>query len=277
MTSNIIKGIFGTALLSAVMTLSSCNIAPDDRYVEMPAINAERTVLLMDFTGQICVNCPAAHEKMEDLKQQYGDKLVCVSIHAGEMATSVNETNFEYNRIGLMIEAGNQMNDAFGITKWPMGVVDKINDKNAAILMDEWAGAVRLEIEKPTDISIDATAEYQGNDIVVKTELASQNEQEVRLQVWVIEDGIIATQLTPDGRDKNYVHNNVLRDVKYDASGLGVNLTPGTTQNVETTIACKWTDKERWNKENLSVVAFVFKGTEILNVVRTPLKVSDKQ
>lgn len=70
--NKIIKTITALSAVAA-MGLQSCGVDSNDRFVELDEIKAERTVLLMDFTGQRCVNCPEAHEIMEDLVNQYGE------------------------------------------------------------------------------------------------------------------------------------------------------------------------------------------------------------
>lgn len=263
-----------TTLLAGAMLLglNSCDIEADNRFEDLGAAKAVRTSLLMDFTGQQCVNCPEAHEIMAGLANQYSSNLVTVSIHGGAMATSVDRTNFDRNLIGLMIKEGDEMNDAFGISSWPMGSVDRINDPNAALNSLQWAGAVRSAVEVPTDITIEASASLEGDNIEVTTRVLCTSNRNVALQVWVVEDGIVAHQTTPSGRDMNYVHNHVLRFVQYPVkSGKALALAPNVWADDNCTITVKNTDKERWNKANLSVVAFAFDGTQILNTIKVPV------
>lgn len=271
------KHIFTRMLLAAgaALMLGSCTIDEDDRFIELPSITAERSVILMDFTGQMCVNCPEAHELIEQLEQQYGSHLIPVSIHGGGMAWSVNITNFERNRVGLMIEEGNELNDAFGINSWPMGVVDRINDGNAPMLMSQWPAAVRDAIAQPTDVHISASVKLDGDNINITTDVMSSSDRNAALQVWLVENGIVATQLTRNGNNPDYVHNNVLRYQAYDLNGSPLQLTKGVTSSTTTDVKTRWTDKERWVVDNLSVVAFVFEGKQILNAVKVPVVAKD--
>lgn len=268
--NKIIKTITALSAVAA-MGLQSCGVDSNDRFVELDEIKAERTVLLMDFTGQRCVNCPEAHEIMEDLVNQYGeDNLITVSIHAGGLAISVDRTDYSRGNIGLMIKEGNDMNDAFGINQWPMGVVDRINAKGVALNSSEWAGAVREALQQPTDVRVEATAEIEGDNIEVDTKVISDKDQDCSLQLWVVEDNISAMQVTQSGTLQDYVHNNVLRAVCYPVeSGKPLRLTKGIWFEDETDIVVKYTDKERWNRDNLSIVAFVFQGSRILNATKT--------
>ena len=71
-------------LSCSILALTACDrIEENERYVQMEAIETKRNVLLEEFTGQNCPNCPTAHETAAKFKQQYGDALITVSIHAG--------------------------------------------------------------------------------------------------------------------------------------------------------------------------------------------------
>lgn len=267
----------GGALLMAAGLVTSCDIAEDDRYIEMPIGKMERTVLLMDFTGQRCVNCPEAHEVVEDLVEQYSDSaLIAVSIHAGALATSVDRTNFERNNIGLMIEEGQEMNDAFGIESWPMGAVDKINDLNAAMTSDKWPDAVYNALQQPAGALINLEASYNPDNsmITISGEAMSSTTRNAAIQYWIVENGIVARQDSKNGKIEDYVHNNVLRDVVYPVkTGQPLTLVADVwSDKIEASVQCKWTDKERWNPDSLFVVAFVSEGTNILNAARVKIK-----
>ena len=204
----IIKRIAYTASLLAALTasLTSCDIASDDRFILEDKVVPQRNVLLMDFTGQGCINCPNAHDVMSELSKQYNTdgktNLITVSIHAGAQAMSVDRTDFSADRIGLMIAEGQEMNDAFSINAWPTGAVDHINGKDNALLYAEWPAAVRTAFEKPTDINIEATATLTDDRIEVSTNVHSTSDQDIALQVWVIENGIKASQRLPDRQER---------------------------------------------------------------------------
>ena len=68
------KKIYFTILTLAALMMASCDeVDPQDRliYVEPPEVS--RAVLIEDFTGQYCVNCPRATEEIERLIEEYGD------------------------------------------------------------------------------------------------------------------------------------------------------------------------------------------------------------
>lgn len=261
-----------TAVLTAVMAIAgftSCNIEPADRFEHLEEITPVRNVLLMDFTGQGCVNCPEAQSIMHDLIKQYDNAVIGVSIHGGAKAVSVDNTDFDKNRICLMIKEGDEINQAFNIQSWPYGAVDHINDPDAAINSSQWASAVRRALTIPAGADIKVEAKIVGDNIEVNTKILSDKDRNAALQIWVVEDHIISMQATPNGIVTDYEHNDVLRYVQYPVrEGKPMHLNADSNVEDQCSIEVKYTDKERWNRDNLSIVAFVFEGTEILQTVR---------
>ena len=45
-----------------------------------------KKVVLIDFTGHRCPNCPNGHAEVDLLKQTYGSRLIPISVHAGTLA-----------------------------------------------------------------------------------------------------------------------------------------------------------------------------------------------
>ena len=68
--------------------LSACdNVDSNDRLIYVPPAAVGRCVLIEDFTGQKCLNCPRAAEVIEQLQKQYGaDTVIAVAIHAGPLS-----------------------------------------------------------------------------------------------------------------------------------------------------------------------------------------------
>ena len=50
------------AIAAASIGIIGCNdIDSDERFIELPPIEGNRVVLLEDYTGQSCPNCPEGH------------------------------------------------------------------------------------------------------------------------------------------------------------------------------------------------------------------------
>ncbi len=244
------KIIFSLAVATSLVSCS--DISKDERFIEIDSIEAQRVVLLEDFTGQECVNCPTAHEIIENLVKQYPEVLVPVSIHAGDFA--IPATN---RRPGLGQPEGEHYNSIYGINEYPKGVV---NGNSGNLDPDKWGDAVRKALQLPTSVDIDLSASVSAENatkIAIDCTIKSTANLEGTLQLWVLEDNIIAKQLTPEGMNNEYVHNHVFRSAVNGQDGEPVNLQANTNQPHSYTIEIRNTDKEKWVAENLSIVAFI--------------------
>lgn len=245
---------FFISLLAAPVLIACSDIDTDNRYLETESVAPVRAVIIEDFTGQNCVNCPAAHATMERLTEQYGDQVIPVGIHAGNFGVSVESTH----NVGLMQPEGNTYNDRYGIDEWPKGVIDR---RSGPRNHDEWPGLVREELQRPAPlgIEVEASLSADGENIEIHTTLKPDENIDGRLQLWVLEDHIIAFQRDIDlGRIAEYEHNHVYRAAVNGIDGEPVALQHSLHKEFDHSIAVRRNPTETWVPANLSVVAFVF-------------------
>ncbi|MDE6633002.1 MAG: hypothetical protein K2K23_08380, partial [Muribaculaceae bacterium] len=73
----------GLSLLLALAT--GCdNISEDDRYIkeEKPVIDNPRNLLIMEFTGNNCANCPTGAAIVEQIKEEEAPgRVISVGLH----------------------------------------------------------------------------------------------------------------------------------------------------------------------------------------------------
>ena len=254
------------AAFALTASMASCShVASDDRFIELPAVEAERVVLIEDFTGQNCTNCPEAHETIEGLEDQYGDNVVAVSIHAGPLSIS------DALPVGLATEEGNYYATQAGVEMYPTGRVNMLGNPTTP---DEWPAKVYDEIQKPTPYKIDLDAVEDGGNITVKSSIYAGESAEMFYQLWIVENAIVAPQKYIDGDKKTqtnpkYVHNNVFRAAMNGLEGEAISLGSHEAQELECTYPCQ----EKWNKANLAVVAFLYtKKDGVLQAARVAVR-----
>lgn len=250
-------------LLAAAMTACS-DVAEDDRYIDTGEFIPARAVLIEDFTGQNCVNCPDAHEAIEQLEEQYNKDgevyIIPVSIHAGAFAIP------EY-RGGLGTDEGGEYNTHYGINKWPAGVIDG----NSGILTyDQWAGVCRADMSMPATMNIDIIAEKaeDGKSANITVSVNPEITAKGDLMVWVVENGIVAKQKHGNEELEDYVHNNVFRTAVNGTWGETVEFVAGDVME----FGYNLTFKDNWNPDNLAIVAFVGANGSVAGVNRAPVK-----
>jgi len=247
-----------TAIAALGAAVTSCGGVEDyDRFIPTQPVEVARTVLIEDFTGQNCVNCPAAHEVLDRLVAQYPENIIPVSIHAGHFSVKAELTKYP-DFIGLAQPEGDAMAGRWGISAYPSGV---INRTGGALEADAWADAVRRQLSEPSHLGVEVEADILPSEpgkIAVSVKLDPQENISGTLHVWVVESGIVAYQLSNgQGLISDYIHDNVYRCAVDGVDGTPVSLTMREPQTLTFSQAVRDTATERWNTANLSIVAFV--------------------
>lgn len=258
--------------LLATLFMACDHIADDERLIEVSGTvqpneptTVTKNVLLEDFTGQRCVNCPRGTEVIEQLQEAFGDRLVAVGIHGGPLGFKGNAQN-----TGLATDLGDEYYNHWNLEYQPVGLIDR----GSATNYPDWTRAVReaLSLTAKTKIEAEGTLSGSTINIAVTTERID-DDYDGKLQVWVLEDSIVAMQAMPDGAPTNreYVHNHVLRTAVNGTWGQDITLTAGESRQLTFTQAVD----DLWNTEHLSVVAFVYNDSGVEQVVKA--KVNQQQ
>lgn len=247
------------------VAMASCETIPEkDRYIEIPKAEVKRKVLLEDFTGQVCKNCPLGHDVIKSLTNQYWSDVIPVAIHAGPLSWSETMTG----AVGLAIPEGNELAKKAGVTSYPSGRIDRVG---GVAQYENWSNLVKNEISKPSPILINLRGEMdlKNQTIKIVSGVASSDGGNYRLNVWITESGVVAPQILPSGEfNMEYIHSHVLRAVLTGVDGEEItiskqNIIDGKATYTEFTHNVSISDK--WNYERISVVAFVEKDGEVLN------------
>lgn len=258
------KKLYTLLLGFLFLPFAACDeVAENDRYLPMDEVAPARAVLLEDFTGQRCVNCPDAHKTIEEMEQLYGDSLViAVAIHAGNFGMSEER----YPGIGLMQPEGNEYADYWNIQSYPSGLIDRVSP--ASSNMAEWSALVRKALEQETDLDIDLTArEIAGDSLSIAVTLRPAGDITGKLQVWVIENHIIAYQDDHGKAILDYEHNHVYRASVNGTWGEEVSLEANVYRHADYALPIK----ENWTRENLAIVAFVYNDGGVVQAAKAPL------
>ena len=253
-----------TILTIVAASLFACDtIDENERYVQLETIEAKRNVLLEEFTGQNCPNCPTAHETAAKLKEQYGEALITVSIHAGPFAFAEGTKSFPT----FKTPEGDSYADAWGITTYPAGVINRTSGDTS---YPDWATIIRdeIQIDAELDIELEATLNADKTEISIATVLKPLSDIEGSLQLWIAESGMISRQKNGSETIREYEHNHVYRASVNGVGGESVSI----SSNVFNTLSHCIDVKENWNAENLSVIAFVYNNSGVLQVVESKIE-----
>ncbi len=213
---------------------------------------------------------------LKKISEQYPDNVIPVSIHAGEFALAVEDGEYP-DFIYLKQPEGDVYNSSWSINAWPKGVV---NRRGGAVDPDKWAGLVRQELVRlaPATISVSATYDADTENISINTSVDAYSEVKAKLQIWILESGIVAEQSSMNGTIEEYVHNNVFRAAVNGTWGEDVTIAADSEALYTHSIARRHVIVEEkylvedWNVENLTVVAFLYDDSGVLQAARCEVK-----
>lgn len=254
--------MFGLILCA---TLVGCEeIAIDQRWTVPSEIRPARNVLVEEYTGQRCPNCPPAAAQWQQWQQtSAGAHLVVVSIHGGALAENSSATPR-----GLANADTEALTRQAGITAWPMASVDR----GAATLSGTWAELVtqRLGRLPEAELTMDNRLILTTRDLNIDTQIKTAI-PDPRLTIYLVEDSIRSTQIMSDGQEqKDYLHRHVLRGIITPIQGEMIEKTSPagggwTTVHHHVVLPKGYGLAEKYSRyridpEHLSLVAFVTAG-----------------
>lgn len=255
--------------LAAMLPLTGCNDTPAeaDRLIPVGADRVNRTVLVEEFTGQMCVNCPTAHDELDRITEMFGsDHVIVVAIHGNSTQMAIPAP------AGLGTALGADYCRANGISAWPSAVVNR-RSGDLGMNYGKWLSAVVDALAAPEAATLTAslTLEPDGTTLTATATVnpvAGALPADTRLQLWLTEDHVTAPQFMPDNKpvDRNYVHQHVLRAAFNGPDGqwLGAIGSPST-------VSATLTLESYWKPEHLHVVALVWTDADgVLGVNRSP-------
>lgn len=261
------------AVLTCGAMLAGCQDDIDERYIPLPADEPQRMVLIEEYTGQLCRNCPTGHEELASIEAMFntadnlsrGAGVIAVSIHIPNFGESVADGGFITPEAAQLSQNQN------------VAPAARINRSTAsAVNIDQWLGQVNAEIVKAPLAKFDAcSATIENGEIKAACTLSAPVELEnPRINAWIIEDNIINYQLLTDGRtyDDNYCHRNVYRASITGLNGRTVSRINATPQTFTLEGHPLHSD---WKADNISVVFFVTSANgTILNAASTKLTIN---
>ncbi len=177
------------------------------------AISSEQKVLLEDYTGWKCVNCPRAAAKATEMISKYGEKLVVMAVHATAFANnSIDSLNFK-------TEYGERWATEFGCTSLPTGVINRRKIGGAYTIGDaNWDSEIQNTINSQKhimDINLGVKYKEEYNKILVSTENIFREDypSKTQISVLVLESGIIGVQYNTD---PNYGTTPKINDFEFN-------------------------------------------------------------
>ncbi|MDD2562997.1 MAG: Omp28-related outer membrane protein [Salinivirgaceae bacterium] len=210
-----------------------------------------KRVLLIEFTGHRCTNCPQAHQQLQILSETYGERIIPIAIHSGYYSdtTTTYPTNYT-------TPFGDNLTTLLNIDLYPRGVVGSLN-KDAQKPLAEWAEAVAIEKDIPTTMAINIESSIENNTVISKATITNTKPEialnDLKLYAVLVEDSVVSAQLNNGQLITDYVHNHVVRH------GFTSHLGEPFVLNSESKFIYNFpvAIHSSWRAKKLSVVVFV--------------------
>lgn len=249
----------------------------------------DKKVLVEDYTGHNCGNCPAGGVILNDsMRAKYGDKLVVITVHAGDyanvcpgLATCPPGAQAGSFAVDYKCAAGVEWHNDFGVFFYPAGMVDRIDYPSDHLKpKDSWDQEAQARLNLPAKARIRIKNVYTDTDhklqACVETKLMEELTGEYKLSVVLTEDSIIDWQVWYGNQPElvpDYHHHHVLRTALNTT--YGVTVASGTTAASTTVVSGYTTTLDpSWNADHCAVVAFLYDAAtyEVLQVEEVKIK-----
>ncbi len=180
-------------------------------------------VLVEEFTGQTCSNCPSAHTTLEGISAANKGRINIIGLYLFGIPQANPPAGYTYDlRDSDATQIGNKVYG--GVAALPSGGVDRMQTSTGAIITDRstWADNISTQLTKTDSVNLTLQSSYNATTMMAKISAtvtytnpmsAKQN-----LTVVIVEDSMVDLQEFPPGAypggfDPNYIFTNVCRGI----------------------------------------------------------------
>ena len=176
-----------------------------------------KTVLIKDFTGARCVNCPEAAEYAHNLQHQLDeDHIFIMSVHAGYLAQPLGQFPDFLTDEGTEWYNNNSSNPLFAVDHVAL-------TEGNTLYVEQIDAPVVAALEEEQSFEILVTPRYDETsrqlDVEARAVALAEMEGQFYITACLVEDHIVGWQTIPGGVDKEYDFRNVFRGTLNGAYG----------------------------------------------------------
>lgn len=204
--------------VATMLLVSSCDkIDIDNTHKPFNPSGHGKTVLIKDFTGVRCVNCPAAAEAVHELQHELGeDRVFLMSVHAGFLAQPIGQFPDFTTPEGTAWYGSNSSNPLFSVDH-----VALTDGNTLYVEQVDMPLAEALAEEQAFEISTAATYDEETRQLSLVADVVATAEVmgDFYVTASLLEDSVVGRQVVPGGVDTAYVFRNVFRGTLNGADG----------------------------------------------------------
>lgn len=180
--------------------------------------NTNRNVLIEDYTGHLCNNCPPAAETAKTIEENNPGRVFALGVHAGGATNTFQQTPNDTYKIDYTTDFGTAYSvEIPGFFGNPQGMVSRVEkDGSLWLFQSEWESAANTllttnELKANIQIKTEYFEETGGIFVHYEVEALEDLDPEARVLILLAEKKVVSPQKMPDGTTNyNYEHHNVL-------------------------------------------------------------------
>ncbi len=251
--------------ISVFIINTSCDYVQDVRDPNIAKIEGNRKVLVEDYTGHKCGNCPAAADTLSYLENKYAGKIIPLAIHAGFFAAVSSSYPTD-----LRSTVGNAYDTEFGISSAgnPNGLINRVGYGSGGFIKAYtlWESEIvqMLTTAAKFEIKINNSFTSSNNNLntAITVKSLANNSGHYKLVVLLTEDSIIAEQLDYrlQGNQvrSNYEFNHVLRGAINSTWGDQIFSSGAVINDSIVKSYTNYTINNNYNPAKCHVIAYVY-------------------
>jgi hypothetical protein len=248
----------------------------DSTYTE--SSSTMRKVLIEEFTGHTCTNCPQGAAELENLITTYGNQIVPMGIHSDATFCDprVQSDGSPAQYIGgvaayttdFRTADGDEYRNTFNVNGIPKGFVSR-RSNGTPFGFGQWESEFQAIQNDVPAISIGLSTLYNDSSRTVKTIVnttwLTSSPGDYKLQIQLVEDSLVDWQLN-DGVDvPDYTHRHVFRGSINGTWGSDI---PTANQGDSDTQEFSYIIPANFKKKDCIVVVFVYKDNPSYEIIQ---------
>jgi hypothetical protein len=235
-------------------------------------------VLIEDFTGVKCANCPRAQTEAKNISNSNPGRVVVIGIHPGKGLLSSFVTPFKTpgddydSKYDFRTDEGADIITFLGgSSQLPIGAINRTKFAGEAnVLIDDpkWSNYANSFMSKNSAVNIDTFGKkgaYFEKPNVIRVNVVLTYTKELTdsqyVSIAIIENGLIDHQKNGSNTIHDYEHEHVLRRMITPALGSQLRASIVAGRVFQRTFEYTLTENEKWNSQKLKAVVFVHNGT----------------
>jgi hypothetical protein len=261
----------------------------DSTYTASVETPQNRNVLIEEFTGASCTNCPTGHDVVASIINNNPNRIVALAYHTfnggvtGGIFAPVDKKG-EKSKYDFRDSAATNIGTVVfgGIGSIPTAGIDRTKVGTSLLVSrPQWSSETnkRLLVSTPVNMRLESKYSKDENKVNVTITIAYTKavSSKNKLTIGVLESNIIDAQEFPDRIEMDYEHNHVFRKALSPFNGYPV-LDSLSTKEAGRVYKFNYVfaPDAKWNLDNCYIAAFISNDVsddkEVLQAAEVKLK-----